>query len=384
MPTAVADLPPYQRPPATEEDLEYVDLALIDVSKFNQPGGKEQLVEDLRNAIEKLGFFLVVGHGIEDEEVLRQLSIGNAFFKLPLEEKRQHPCDFEVGNYFGYREPKEVYDNSKIKYNIEMLNNPKDTAVLAHERLRHDFVQPFRSEIGDFSAKVHARVLDPLLRLFSLLLELPEDYLSAPHAYDKAGDDHLRYMIYRPYSADESEEIGNQYVKGHTDFGLLTILFPQIVNALQVQVEEGVYKYVPYVKDAIVVNTAEVLTFISGGHIKSTVHRVIRPPEDQADHERLGLLYFSRPANDFLVKVAPSPLLQRLGLYDPAKEEPNPPTGLEWGRARVKHTHLRANIEHKTAQKPFQFGKHIVNLEYKSPAVLTQRSRAATPVTALA
>lgn len=50
--------------------------------------------------------------------------------------------------------------------------------------------------------------------------------------------------------------------------------------------------------------------------------------EDQAYVKRLGLLYFSRLANEFDVKVAPSPLLQRLGLYDPAKEDSNPPKGL--------------------------------------------------------
>lgn len=95
-----------------------------------------------------------------------------------------------------------------------MLNNPKDTAVLADEQLKHTFIKPYRAEIGAFSKKVHARVLDPLLRLFALLLELPEDYLAAPHAYDQASDDHLRYMNYSPLKPEEYEAIGNQTVKG--------------------------------------------------------------------------------------------------------------------------------------------------------------------------
>jgi len=35
--------------------------------------------------------------------------------------------------------------------------------------------------------------------------------------------------------------------------------------------------------------TADILSFASGGWLKSTIHRVIRPPEDQANVHRLGV-----------------------------------------------------------------------------------------------
>ena len=54
------------------------------------------------------------------------------------------------------------------------------TASLAQEwPVEYDWLQPFKPEIEAFQRKVHERVLDPLLRLFALLLELPEDYFSA-------------------------------------------------------------------------------------------------------------------------------------------------------------------------------------------------------------
>lgn len=114
--TITFDIPPYSRPPPTKEELNYAPLSVVDLSKWDRPNGKEELVNDLRVAIEDVGFLFVVGHGIEDDEVLRQLSIGSgpycrdhcrllkqcfligdAFFNLPLEVKRQHPCDFSVG-----------------------------------------------------------------------------------------------------------------------------------------------------------------------------------------------------------------------------------------------------------------------------------------------
>lgn len=54
------------------------------------------------------------------------------------------------------------------------------TPSLAHEwPVEYDWLQPFKPEIEAFQRKVHERVLDPLLRLFALLLELPEDCFSA-------------------------------------------------------------------------------------------------------------------------------------------------------------------------------------------------------------
>lgn len=116
------DIPPYSRPEPTKEVLDYVPLFALDLSKWSKPGGKEELVNDLRFAIEDVGFLFVVGHGIEDHEVLRQLSIGtpafesashssisnlgfvgDAFFNLPIDVKREHPCDFANGKYVWSR-----------------------------------------------------------------------------------------------------------------------------------------------------------------------------------------------------------------------------------------------------------------------------------------
>ncbi|KAL8283923.1 hypothetical protein RQP46_005355 [Phenoliferia psychrophenolica] len=376
--TSPATLPPYVRPAPTREDLDYAPLAALDFSKFDKPGGKNELVADLRAAIDHVGFFYVKNSGISDADVLRQLALGQAFFALPLEEKLKHSCDFSIGRYFGYRPSKDTYGDTGVRSQIQMLNQPKLTPSLAAEEHDWDLIRPHREEVQAFQQQIHDKILSPLLKLFALLLELPENYLADPHAFEKATEDHLRYMQYIPNTAEEYEKINHQSVRGHTDFGLLTILFPQIVNGLQVQTAPGEYKYVKYIEDHVVVNTAEVLTYITAGHIKSTVHRVVRPVPDQSHVNRLGVLYFSRAGNDFPITVVPSPLLERLGLYDPAKADPSPPTGLEWGRARVKHTHDKVVVEHVGEVKPFVLGSHKINLTYDSPAPAPLRNAIAT------
>lgn len=74
MSSAPSDIPAYQRPPATKSDLDYAQLASIDLSKW--PLKKDELLSDIRHAVNDVGFWFVVNTGITDEEVLRQLSIG--------------------------------------------------------------------------------------------------------------------------------------------------------------------------------------------------------------------------------------------------------------------------------------------------------------------
>lgn len=72
--------------------------------------------------------------------------------------------------------------SSGVKDNSEALCLPKITQSLEHEFPEFDFLQPFKGEIEAFQRKVHQNVLTPLLKLFALLLELPEDYFSAVSA----------------------------------------------------------------------------------------------------------------------------------------------------------------------------------------------------------
>lgn len=92
------------------------------------------------------------------------------------------------------------------------------------------------------------------------------------------------------------------------------------------------------------------------GFIKSTVHRVVKPPQDQIDIARLGLLYFSRPGDYTAMRTIPSPILERLGLFAEADlnvDEPVP-SGTDYVRARVKDVHNKTIVE-KRAGTSFEF-----------------------------
>lgn len=93
------------------------------------------------------------------------------------------------------------------------------------------------------------------------------------------------------------------------------------MSGLQVQTPDG-WKHVKSFEDTIIANVADALEFLSGGYLKSTVHRVIRPPRDQASKPRLSLIYFARPEAQIELLPVKSPLLQRLGLQSSTEDLP--------------------------------------------------------------
>lgn len=177
-----------------------------------------------------------------------------------------------------------------------------------------------------------------MLILFAIVLELPENYFIETHEYEQDSDCHLRYMKYHKKTAEENALIDNVWVKGHTDFGSLTLLFRQPVASLQVRMPDekgGGWKWVKPYPESITVNLADVLQFITNGFLRSSVHRVVAPPPDQSDVDRHGVLYFVRPRSDLKLAPVPSKVLSKLG-YDTVLDEAA--VGLtagQWVKARV-------------------------------------------------
>ncbi|KGO46957.1 Oxoglutarate/iron-dependent dioxygenase [Penicillium expansum] len=339
---------PWSRPAPTNEELDWAPLVEIDLSRFDQPGGKEELAKQLYDAVTRVGFWVVVGHGLDDERVLRQFSIGNAFFKENLEEKRSFECNFAEGEYFGYRENSRWIGETGVKDNIEMLNIPK--AIPEWDDVpKHRIVRQYYDEIASFHRDLFDKVIRKLFVLMSIILELPEDHLVQAHAYDKRSDDHLRYMIYNTRTQEEWDKAQAYTKGGHTDFGSLTLLFSQHVAGLQIRTSDGEWKYVKPVEGGITCNIADTLSFLTNGFLKSTIHRVVTPPRDQIDIPRLGLLYFCRPGDDTVMRTVPSPLLDRLGLLtEEDKNQSKPaPTGTEYVRARVRDVHHKTVIDRR-------------------------------------
>jgi len=174
--------------------------------------------------------------------------------------------------------------------------------------------------------------------LLAVGLELPENSLVDIHGYEATGETYIRFMKYYPRTEDEENKTNGVWLKGHTDFGSITILWSQPVAALQILSPDGKWRWIKHIPNALVVNAGDALEFLSGGFYKATIHRVVQPPPDQRAFTRLGVFYFVMP--DDAVKLSPellfreSPVLQKVGIQR-RFDDSEAPTMEQWRKGRT-------------------------------------------------
>ncbi|KAF1936588.1 2OG-Fe(II) oxygenase superfamily protein [Clathrospora elynae] len=352
---AVPALPIYHQVPETKYELDWADLATLDLSVFDTPGGKQKLAKQLFDAIDKIGFFYITNFGLSQEAVDRQFAIGKELFELSTEEKLKYRADLENGGYNGYK-PRGIREiRPGIQDNTEIYNIPK--FIKALDRPHPEIINAHRDEIEGFARHISDKVVGKLLVLLAIVLELPEDFFLEKHRYDEKSDCHLRYMKYHHRTPEQNQALENIWVKGHTDFGSLTLLFRQPVAALQVRTPDGQWKHVKPHPGSITVNLADSLEFLTNGFLKSSIHRVIAPPDDQAHIDRLGVLYFVRPEDSVELRPVQSAVLEKLGYTNSQDESSVGITAGEWVKARVAKGVGKGKVRSETNEETIIGGK---------------------------
>ncbi|KZV79455.1 Clavaminate synthase-like protein [Exidia glandulosa HHB12029] len=278
----------------TKADLPWAELVTLDLAKFHTPEGRKELASFLIKALREKGFFYVKNFNISQEAVNRQFAIGRRFYELPLEEKEKYvPKGLDDGKFNGYVPAGRRILNPEtgLRDRVEVYNIPSRchsqhwpgaafTHVFAefNGSFEHDHPEVIEDnlpEIEAFARSLHSEVLDPLHALLAIALELPEDYFTNIHKYNVKSEDHLRYMKYSKFTPEENESIGNMWGGGHTDLGSFTLLFRQPVAALQIRDPlTHEWRWVKPQDATLTVNACDMLSFLTGGYVQSTVHRV--------------------------------------------------------------------------------------------------------------
>ncbi|TRM67033.1 hypothetical protein BD626DRAFT_168218 [Schizophyllum amplum] len=328
-------LPKWQKPPVTQEtDIEWADILTVDLSLYDTD--RPALVDTVRTALQRDGFFYVVGHGIPQDTLDRQFDIGqHTFDGVPQVEKEKHRALIkENGSFMGYKLPNFWEIKDGVRDRIEHYNfyqNNFDPITRHPAPLR-----PYVEETKAFLAETRTKVLRRILHLIDAVLELPDGYLWALHETPegKRGDDLLRYMLYSPLTAAEKVVTNGVMLNGHTDFNSISTLVSQPVTALQVLMPDDKWRYVKHRDGALVINIGDQLSFMSGGILKGTMHRVITPPADQMSFRRLGVFHFAHFVSGIPIALAPSRKVQEEGRVI---FEGEVPTTDEWETARVRN-----------------------------------------------
>ncbi|TBU25818.1 Clavaminate synthase-like protein [Dichomitus squalens] len=332
--TTLPVVPHYVAASLTKENLDWADLPIIDLARATTPEGRAELAPLIRDAMRTHGFLYVINHGWTEAQNERIFDIANLPFEhVPDDEKKRFAGDIKkTGSYRGYKLRNYWHIDNGVRDQLEHYNLHRSI----YENQEHPkALQPVLPEIRAFAEHNHFNVLFPVLRLLALGMELPEDTFINIHGFEAKGETYVRFMKYYPRSEEEETKTSNVWLKGHTDFGTITILWSQPVTALQILSPDGVWRFVKHIPNALVINAGDGMEFLSGGYYKATIHRVVQPPVDQRGTTRVGAFYFAMTDDDVVLKpLAESPVLQRVGIVRRFEDE-NAPTTEQWRRART-------------------------------------------------
>jgi len=184
-------------------------------------------------ACEDIGFFTIVGHGVEAGLVRRMSDVSRAFFDLPLADKQRvrRPRPEQSRGYIGVGEENLSYgvgrDTTDLKEffaigPVDVPDEPYFTAAAAYPSFAPN-VWPERP--GELRAiytayyRAMERLAGRLMQAFALALDLPEAFFR-----DKT-DRHISGIRVINYPDQPRAPAAGQLRAGaHSDYGALTIL----------------------------------------------------------------------------------------------------------------------------------------------------------------
>lgn len=268
-------------------------LPVLDFRRFDTGSlERARFLSELRGTAREVGFFYLVGHGIQQPVIDRLIATSRQFFALPDHEKLA--IDMVNSPHFrGYTRPGSERTRGRpdwreqIDIGAERATLPIDPDSPPWARLQGpnqwpDALPELKSTVLDWQARL-TRLAIRLLQAFALALGQPEDVF-AP-IYTDTPNLLLKLIRYPGRNATEDD----QGCGPHKDGGFLTLLLQDVQAGLQVAARDGSWIDAAPLPGSFVVNIGELLELASDGYLKANTHRVVTPP---GDTDRLSVAFF--------------------------------------------------------------------------------------------
>lgn len=287
------------------------EIPLIDVAGYlaGEPGAAERAAAQLRFAFEKVGFYYLAGHGVAQALIDKAYAEAARFHALPLEAKLAVKVDEHNIGYMPIAQkapPNAAAQGKKPSQNEAYFLRREKSAdhpdVIANRRFHTLNKWPDEAAIPGFRANMltYMSTLEALccklVRLYALALDLPETYFDASFA-----EPHMILRMSR-YPAIDGADSSIASLVPHTDSGFMTLLPPNKVQGLSINLPDGRWMDAPGVEDAFVVNGGDILHRWTNERFLSTPHRV----RNVSGQLRYAVPFFFDPNHDTLIECLPT------------------------------------------------------------------------------
>ena len=279
-----------------------INISSLLKSDFNSLSSNNT-IKKIEKACVEVGFFQIIGHGIEIKKINNICKIGNNFFNSSEKNKKKlAPKKWNSKNknlYRGYFpnsvNGKEGLDLGDLK--ITSKNSKKyKSPYIEYLNLNRSF--------SKISIKSLSKYFDEIFSLSEILFKsiiklYKKDENISSHAFSRIKTlSTLRFNYYpnqiKPVEVSKQDGIALG-CETHVDSGVFTILYQDKKGGLQVQNRKNKKWYdIPFNKNALIVNTGLALEYLSKGKFKATNHRVLWNKT-----KRMSVPFFFEPSYDF-------------------------------------------------------------------------------------
>lgn len=348
------NLKPFKEAPLSTSPIKPIELQAVDLSLYQDGPENLPIRQKLANQIEKslstYGFIMIINHGFPHEKLEFLKSLAQGILQVPIEDQLPYlagalKSDLEDRSISlggergaGYK-PKKYWsmrngvEDSIIHYNFNNMQHPlffQGSGNINNNNKYPPIVKDHLFPIAEYYRYLHNNVLKKLCNLIDIVLELPEGFIwenyykIIPNDYKNSGGGAGRFMLYEKMDPQDQEKVDNTWLRGHSDSGGFTFITSQPILSLQIRdYFTGEWNYVGHTPNGLIVNIGDAMEFITGGYFKSSIHRVIGPPIDQQNFQRLVLIYFCKPKSTCILdpEFLNSPKLNRLNINKPKEWE---------------------------------------------------------------
>ncbi|KAE8132414.1 oxidoreductase [Aspergillus pseudotamarii] len=291
----------FEQCPSFPSGLTVVALTKVSLSalEHNCPAEAQKLL----SACQKWGFFLLDMH--DSDRGTAMLQYAEDMFSLTgdlsemdhdmLNRYHHTPPDFTRYKSIGTTKTAPGQFDHIYVYSVaqdDMLQNACAEPQLPHP----ETITRKTAQTRDFISCSHA-VLDRVLASLETGLGIAPGTVSAMCPPTERSGTLVR-LIWTPPSAQQPDYCQISF-GGHTDMGIMTLLF-NVAGGLQVlppgaaNVHEN-WQFIRPEPGCAVVNVADTLELWTGGLLRSSLHRVVTAPGDQAMVPRRSVAYLLRP-----------------------------------------------------------------------------------------
>ena len=281
-------------------------IPTINISKFklkNNNNNNKKILNQIQRACIEVGFFQIVGHGIEKNLIHKITRTAHKFFnskednKYKLAPKKWNKSNNNV--YRGYF-PSDVNGKEGLDIGDPLIS---DLFVKKNKRKKIEKLNLSKSLNRNSIAvinKYYGKIFDLSEMLFKIIISVSKKNPELSKvAFQRVKTlSTLRFNFYP--KQEEPVEVSKQDgvalgCETHVDSGIFTVLYQDKKGGLQVQNRRTKRWYdVPFNKNALVVNTGLALEYLTNGKYKATNHRVLWNKS-----KRLSIPFFFEPSFDF-------------------------------------------------------------------------------------